>query len=267
MKDHLQLFFKRTLLRLRVRKLIDHRRARAQPQAIFIWIPKTAGTSLLSALANSGCRKFKSLDRLRYQYAPGGLVTFSHVSLASLVEHKILPIEIYLRSWRFTFVRHPVERALSLFGYLHAKGVLPKNMVWEQFVEHLTDPPPLPQLSRFEQAKLNYEGDSLQWHDGAVPLPGLFNSLALSQCAPQTAWLRLPTTPAHLPSQQPLVHWVGRFESLPADFAQICRHLGLPPTRLPWKNRASDTPPPTVSAGDRQKLESIYAADYEAFGY
>ena len=39
-----------------------------------------------------------------------------------------------------------------------------------------------------------------------------------------------------------LVDYIGRFENLQGDFDEVCRRAGLPPKRLPHKNRSSHKP-------------------------
>jgi Sulfotransferase family len=36
-----------------------------------------------------------------------------------------------------------------------------------------------------------------------------------------------------------IVDFVGKFETLDADFNKVCRHLGLPPTELPYVNKSA----------------------------
>jgi len=92
-----------------------------------------------------------------------------------------------------------------------------------------------------------------------------------------------------------LVDFVGRYETLQADFETVCARLGVPPTRLPWVNRSLEKARPTSLRELRKQLRRalwsrerkhtfghyteyyddesrefvtrLYQKDVEAFGY
>jgi hypothetical protein len=51
-----------------------------------------------------------------------------------------------------------------------------------------------------------------------------------------------------------LVDFVGRYESLQADFEEVCARLGLPGTPLPHANRSGEERPPLRTLNDVKKL-------------
>lgn len=53
-----------------------------------------------------------------------------------------------------------------------------------------------------------------------------------------------------------LVDFVGRFETLQSDFAEVCNRLGLPATRLPFVNR-SDGPRQRIAAAARRLRRAL----------
>jgi len=65
---------------------------------------------------------------------------------------------------------------------------------------------------------------------------------------------------------EPLVDFVGRYETLADDFAAVVERIGCGPVSLPHVNRSSATSemyPP----GLRAFVATHWAADFEAFGY
>lgn len=67
------------------------------------------------------------------------------------------------------------------------------------------------------------------------------------------------------------VDFVGRFERLREDFAEVCQRIGLPPTELPQENkselRESRGYREHFSPPMRKRIERIYRREIEAFGY
>ena len=68
---------------------------------------------------------------------------------------------------------------------------------------------------------------------------------------------------------QPLVDFVGRFETLAEDFATICGRIGIPTPRLPHLNRAAQRGPyrEYLDARARDFIAESYAEDIARFGY
>ena len=69
-------FFKRLIDYTQLRKAAHYVRNAGRPNAVFIWIPKNAGTSMYHALRRYGCVKTKEAQRIKYQFSQRGLVTF-----------------------------------------------------------------------------------------------------------------------------------------------------------------------------------------------
>jgi len=254
-----------------IRKQLDRRRCHEAPKAIFVWIPKTAGTSLNAAFAQCGCRKFKSLKRIQRGFYADGFVTFVHLSLARLVEDKVIPLAYYQQALRFAFVRHPVARAQSLYGYLSKKQVISSDTSFSDFLDLLERAFEQEQqnslkLDSFTRRLLNWEGDDLRLHEGAVPPPGLYNSYALSQCRPQVEWLRCPAGEASVSDGWGCAGFIGRVEHLSRDLSRLQNELGIN-IPVPPRLNQSQSHISAISCADRKKIARLYEADYSAFGY
>jgi hypothetical protein len=79
----------------------------------------------------------------------------------------------------------------------------------------------------------------------------------------------------HLPPQanfvtfrgRVLVDFVGRFESLQADFDHVCDWIGMPRTALPAVASATQERADLLTENVRRRIEKTYAADFETFDY
>ena len=87
-----------------------------KPDLLFIWIPKTAGTAIFSALNLAmGMQKRKGyLDYLNFPNK--GCVTFGHVYLLNLLHLDIVSKKYFDSAYKFSFIRNPYHRAISLFN-------------------------------------------------------------------------------------------------------------------------------------------------------
>lgn len=61
--------------------------------------------------------------------------------------------------------------------------------------------------------------------------------------------------------------WIGRYETLEADFQRLSDRLGLPRTRLQRMNVTRHRPGNLVDGNLRAELAAFYAEDYALFGY
>jgi hypothetical protein len=126
----------------------------------FIWIPKTAGTSVYKTL---GAVRRKALPRIKYRFANNGFYTFGHMDYAQLVAQGHVSKEYDKSAYKFAFVRNPYDRAVSLFFYLKKVGTISPDETFLSFCLKLDE-------KEFE------------------PI-GLYNVSGLSQCNPQVRWL------------------------------------------------------------------------------
>lgn len=133
-----------------------------KPNIVFIWIPKTAGTSIYTFL-----NKHLSLIKLNekktiYSFPNYGPVTFDHYSYNSLRHAGIVSDRFDDDSYKFAIARCPYDRAVSLFYYLKQKQKINKDLCFEGFLNLV--------------------------HKSRPPI-GLYNSTGISQANPQCDWL------------------------------------------------------------------------------
>ena len=93
----------------------------------FFWIPKTVGTSIFKVLEISlGMQKRKAISEF-LSFLNKGCATFGNVSYLNLLKLRIINNKFHHSAYKFCFVRHHYERAISLFNYLsmtgHIKGI------------------------------------------------------------------------------------------------------------------------------------------------
>lgn len=187
-------------------------RNRSNRDAIFIHIPKTAGTSLISVLERNGGMSLMDEESIRKFFKNRGLVSFNHVSLPSLLEAGILSRKYYQKAWKFTFVRNPYDRAVSLYTYF------------------------ISDLSRRMLPTTTFSIFCSYLEQNAYEPIGLYNWRGLSQLNPQAAWLRDADGTF-------LCDFVGKFENLEADFKQVSQALRLTEGKgLPRANKSTRSP-------------------------
>ena len=110
----------------RRKKLLRSSRAEDKGEnAIFLWVPKTAGTSLWHELYFYEEQMLITLEDINTVRPSCGTYTFGHFSIFQLLEYGLLDPQYYERAWKFSIVRNPYDRAVSLFEYAKLTGELP----------------------------------------------------------------------------------------------------------------------------------------------
>jgi len=222
-------FFKRLVDYTQLRKAAHYARNAGRPNAVFIWIPKNAGTSMYHALRRYGCVKTKEAGRIKYQFSQRGLVTFGHMDYHTLLEEGYISEEFDRTAYKFCFSRDPYDRAVSTYVYLrNARG--------------------------FEQTFLDF------WRsvdeNGPDPI-GIEHVTGTSQCNPQVRWI-----------ENLEMDFVGRYENLAEDFDILTKELGLPPHSMGHQNRSRrKSPNQYYCAETKAIIEKLFAEDFEYFGY
>lgn len=117
---------------------------------MFIWIPKTSGTSLYRAMSEKDPTFLKCLD---VKKIPNG--THGHVKINCVYSEQELE-NFYI----FTIVRNPYSRTVSLYEYLKKLNIIDK-ITFLDFTNKIKSVPPI----------------------------GPYNRIGLSQCNPQSDWL------------------------------------------------------------------------------
>jgi hypothetical protein len=212
----------------------EARRASAYDDAIFIWIPKNAGSSVHAILRGQGFVKLKSPRAVRLSFRNRGRVTFGHMAIGSLVEARLVSRQYVANAFKFAFTRNPYDRAISLYTYLSATRA---------FLPNWHSPPDLRAFLRLLA-------------DGHYDRIGLYNSRGLSQCSPQSDWLR--DTPADK---------LYRVEELGGFLDDIRDRWGISAPEIPHLNRSTSGRALNLAREDKLLIDKIYAEDFEMLGY
>jgi hypothetical protein len=186
-------------------------------------------------LEDQGGMKFLTKASAKYDFPGKGMVTFGHMRYAELLECGIIPVSFHDRSLKFTFVRNPYDRAVSLYIYLKRKGVLHGRTSFETFA-HLI-------------------------RDRCFPHVGLYNMSGLGQCNPQVDWI-------FDRNKFCLVDHVFRFEKLDEELKQLADMLNIPCVvhKENQSNRRSDYK--EYYTGESKKIiQSFYEHDLDRFKY
>jgi hypothetical protein len=225
---------------------------------VFVHIHKTAGESITGALVPHLGRGdlvlgTTPMGKLRNAFASRRIGLRKHSPAREIRAH------LGEARWRdyftFGFVRDPVDRLRSLYHYFERMAAQRDSRSWRN----------LPLLLPGTGVR-----DPNRW-------PGM---AAYRETSSFSEFIRHPAFGRHLAgagSQADFfddgaghlaVDFVGRYERLEADFAEVARRLDLPDLRLGWRNpsRNSAAPAPADPA-DLALLEEIYRKDFDTFGY
>jgi Sulfotransferase family len=216
---------------------LQKRRNRLNKDAIFIWIPKTAGTSIVSTLEQNGALMLLDVPSVRAYFENRGLATFGHMSLVELVEQGYVSVPYFARAWKFAFVRNPYSRAVSLYHYLVHTRYLPPTTSFAIFCSYL--------------------------EEHAYEPVGLYNHEWLSQLNPQASWL-------FSSDGQAMYDFLGRFENLDEDFSRVREMLQLRNSSesLPSLNTSNrQSVASHYTQREKRIVAATYAADFACFGY
>ena len=198
-------------------------------RSIYIWIPKTAGSSLVNGFKRR--RVFERDGRahlwgripveLRETLSAGN---WQHLSAQSVRD------EVGAESWRqcfkFTFVRNPFDRIVSFYEYSKSARKDPSSIQYGQ-----------PDPGLFEE-----------WFEREQPL----------------GQLHYVTDP----DGELMVDYVGKYENLRSDALHICLKMNITPIRIPHLNKSTrgryqDYFTPRL----RREAESLYADELNFFDY
>lgn len=192
-------------------------KAFADRACLFIHVPKCAGSSVCTALFDG--------------WYPG------HIPLYWYEQQ--FP-EQYAASFKFAFVRDPLERAYSAFAFLKGNPPNDRDHQAHTMVDHYTD------FNTFVSHWLHADNVRRQIH-----------------FAPQTDFL--VDSLGHLG-----MDFIGHQENIGEDFRTICERFGvaldLPrinPSRARLKARAQDF----CSVRTQRLVRRVYQRDYELLGY
>jgi hypothetical protein len=202
---------------------------------MFYWTPRTGGESVWATIARA--RWISGGARLSRQRCADHattaafdprreLTTFQHKPIARLLADDNVTEEWISSAYKFTFVRDPLDRLVSIYQHLwggtarQRKAVLPFGG-FDGFARHVVDTPP-DQLANY-----------------------------VDYARPQVTWAMN-------------CDFVGRFSWLQEDYDKLCGSLGLRSPRLRHDNRSrKHIANPWVDEQLRLAAEKHYEADYE----
>ena len=204
-------------------------------RCIFVHIPRTGGTSIEVALGMHGDWRVENKATMFGQIASPELAR--RVASTAFLQHAtaselrgLLPEE-FGKYFRFTFVRNPWDRLVSVYSRMdphmrasaESAGLPLKGISFDEFVER---------TEHFRDAHLDAQ-------DRFV-----FDAAGHG-----------------------LVDFIGRYERLAEDFAAVCARLGQT-VDLPHRNASThDAYRQYYSDATRKIVERRYGADIEKFGY
>ena len=212
----------------RIDKIIHYYRSKNRPEAVFIWIPKNAGTSLYSMLRKYGCIKVKVLNQIKRRFSQRGLITFDHMDYNQLVNNNHICPKYDAKSFKFCFSRNPYDRAVSLYVYLTKKM------------------PDKPSFLNFWQSL-----------EGNIENIGMYNSKGMSMCNPQYRWI-----------ENTDVDFIGRYENYSEDLEKLMAEVNLPALTMQHENKSKRKDWKSYYCEQSKIIiERIYDKDFEYFMY
>ena len=168
-----------------------------------------------------------------------GLFDVKSVEHAPAAWYQQLDAERFARYYKFTFVRNPWDRAVSAYTYLYKGGsaASDEDSQWSAFVGSYD----------------SFDAFICDWLSEE-------NTLRNALFTPQVVFLKDIFGRIDM-------DFIGRFENLQADFAQVAKTLGVD-AQLPHLNQSrSEDFRSFYTARSRELVASVYAEDIEAFGY
>ena len=206
------------------------------PNLVFIWIPKTGGTTIYNILLGGlGMQKRVKINSL-LSFPNRGPVTFGHVSYLSLLEIGIINNNYNSSAYKFCFVRNPYNRIISLFNYLKQKKEIDQKIEFEKFLDlvHLKTPP-----------------------------IGIHNTSGISQANTQCSWI-------FGKDNELIVDDIFRIEEINYFFEFISKkYLIKLEAGIPMRVSKKEISFETISNNTAiiEKIENIYSRDFEFLGY
>jgi len=197
---------------------------------VFIWIPKTGGTSIFKVLEHYGARKYLNINSVKENFNNDGIVTFGHICYSDLYKNGYISNEFHQKAYKFAFVRNPYSRMVSLYSYFIKMGRISSTTSFYEFCQKAVNPEKI----------------------------GLYNYKGYSQCNPQISWFRNIN-----------LDFIGRFEKISSESKKLLSNLGMYKQHtLPHKNKSNHKH--FFSYYDNNSLELInqfYHKDFKTLNY
>lgn len=195
---------------------------------VFIRPARVASTSIERTLE---LERYSEAYRVKRHFTQEGWVNFGHMDYPELVKEGLVSEGFDKTAYKFSFVRNPYDRAVSLYWYI-------------RLTEKLTC---IPTFWDFCHLIL----------DGGFRHIGLYNEIGCSICNPQVRWI-----------ENVDLDFLGRFESLQEDFGTLCYNIGFPQVKLKLARRIRRRH--YSHYYDQKALQVVnkaYREDFERFNY
>lgn len=228
---------------------------------IFVHTMKTAGDSITQDLA-PWLAKGDFMVSNDFQAWRQRMARRTDPRLHGLVKHStasdiraVVDDETWSASYKFAFVRHPVDRVLSLYRFAAMKSE-------EREQIHLRNIWYLTPLGRTDDPK---DWRATRAFRESASFSGFIRHPAMEDAAgmlPQSEFLCDPDGNIQ-------VDFIGKFERLDADMAEVRRALELPEGTLVKINSSHSNSQRSdqMSLEDRHFLKDRFRDDYDLFGY
>ena len=187
-------------------------------QFVFLHIHKTAGESIAATL-----RPVLAPDDLMLRgtetMSANGTQLNKHSTAGEV--RSVLPSEDWDRYFTFGFVRHPIDRTVSLYRWAAQRSRPPRLTAAQRL--RLRPAPDRPDRSRNPEIRAYRETNSI-------------SEFIRHPLMEQTRSMKPQSASVCDEEGKLLVDYVGRFERLREDFAEVEKALGLSSLALKWHN-------------------------------
>jgi Sulfotransferase family len=229
------------------------------PQFVFIHIHKTGGTSVAASLLRD-----LAPEDIAVREGPGRAAESADQTPSkhgTAVEARdYIGSEAWERYFTFAIVRHPIDRALSLYRYIEAQARPPRKPWSRRVIDRAAGRGHRPGRDR----------QALSWPEVRAYLDSATISDYLRHPLLDDApGMKSQSSSLCDSSGGLIVDFVGRYERLETDMSYVRHHLGLPDRPLPWLNPSerNGNLPTDLSPEDRSYLVARYEEDFRRFDY
>lgn len=221
---------------------------------LFYDIVKTGGTSLGRILArHGGVGKHHSVAR-----------PLPDIGANASLPRDPLPLVRQREYFRFTIVRNPFDRLISLFSYCQEAPLQQAfaRSGWDGILERAARRLP----ARARDRRTYWPTDFAQFVDWLLDYDQYFTDFEQEKYITMCEWLRDDEGSIS-------VDFVGRYETLQADADRVLDALGLPREPLPLANPSPVQPRAVAAQRLRddprlcQRVQAYFREDFVAFGY
>jgi len=243
---------------------------------LFIWIPKTAGTSMFNIFQEYGCQKLTKEEKYK-NFNNQGFTTFGHMNIFDLISMNYISNEYFQNAYKIAFVRNPWDRLVSLYHYRKKNkykitskydnfsdfvyGLEKRFQLREKILDKIFDRDFIKSNVSMDNFFSIQSKKLIEYiYTTSVNPIGFYDVRSLSQANPQVNWIVND-------KGKLIVDFLGRFETLNEDFERLKKIIGIR-GRLP-KLRQTKHRNYRLYYTEKTKriVENIYYKDMDYFNY